>query len=687
MSERPEPIRGRGTRSDPPNRFEPIEVDLDPDGFAPDDERPDPRTRYFRDTSRSALAYNQSPDVPFDASLNPYRGCEHGCVYCLEPNAPVLYADMSWRPLGEVRLGDVLVGFDERPPPGGPRKLRPAIVEAVWWSRKPTLRLVTERCEVIASASHRWLQARDFRWSRTEQLSDGRLLRRLPLVIPEPEDDDYRAGYIGGLSVGDGTLRFEPGQRSDKLGFPQAYWRIALVDRDPLERTVDFLSCLGINAAIRPFSPAVRTSRPMWKVEVRSLALLERVSKILTVERASGSYRRGFLAGFFDAEGHNGTSLRVSQVDLDVLERVRRYAASVGFHFHLERRPGAASTLRLVGSLGERLRFFSACRPALRRKIDRLFGRKPPTEPERVVAVERGSRRDLVDIQTSTGTFFAAGLATHNCYARPTHEYLGLSAGLDFETKIFVKSDAPRLLRAELASPSWKPQVIALSGVTDPYQPVERRLGLTRACLEVLAEVRNPVGIVTKSRLVERDADVLQELARHQAVSAALSITTLDPELARVLEPRAAQPRARLAAIEALARAGVPVGVNVAPVIPGLNDHEIPAIVAAAAGAGARWAAWILVRLPHGVEQLFERWLEDHRPERKGKVLARIRDTRGGALSDPRFGSRMRGEGLYAAQIRDLVELARRRAGMPQRGPELSCGAFRRPGGTQLPLL
>ncbi len=354
MADPPGPIRGRGTRTDPPNRFEPIEVELDPEGFPPDDEQPDPRTIYYRDASRSAITRNQSPDVPFDASLNPYRGCEHGCSYC---------------------------------------------------------------------------------------------------------------------------------------------------------------------------------------------------------------------------------------------------------------------------------------------------------------------------------------------YARPTHEYLGLSAGLDFETKIFVKADAPRLLRRELSARSWKPQVLALSGVTDAYQPVERRLRLTRGCLEVLAEFRNPTGIVTKSRLVVRDADVLQELTRHQAVSVTLSVTTLDPDLARVLEPRAAQPRARLAAVEALAKAGVPVGVNLAPVIPGLNDHEIPAIARAAADAGAGWLNYILLRLPHGVKELFEGWLDDHRPERKAKVLSHVRETRGGRLNDARFGSRMRGEGLYAEQIGELVELARRRARLPARGPELSVAAFRRPGGAQLELL
>ena len=269
------------------------------------------------------------------------------------------------------------------------------------------------------------------------------------------------------------------------------------------------------------------------------------------------------------------------------------------------------------------------------------------------------------------------------CYARPTHEYLGFSAGLDFETKILVKQDAPALLRKELAAAKWQPKVVALSGVTDPYQPIERRLQLTRRCLEVFVEYCNPVGVVTKNHLICRDIDLLSELAQHQAAAAFLSITTLDAELARRMEPRATQPAGRLAAIAELTQAGVPVGVLVAPVIPGLNDHEIPAILDAAAKAGARGAGYVLLRLPHGLGPLFEQWLRQHYPERCDKVLSRLRDMRGGAINDARFGTRMRGEGVLAEQITNLFLLSCRRAGIGHRFPKLSTAAFRRPGGTQ----
>jgi DNA repair photolyase len=265
------------------------------------------------------------------------------------------------------------------------------------------------------------------------------------------------------------------------------------------------------------------------------------------------------------------------------------------------------------------------------------------------------------------------------CYARPTHEYLGFSAGLDFETKILVKRDAPALLRAALSSPRWTPQAIAMSGVTDPYQPVERRLRLTRGCLEVLAEFRNPVTIITKNHLVTRDADLLGELASHRAAAVALSVTSLRPELQRIMEPRTATPERRLDAIRQLAAAGVPVRVMVAPVIPGLTDEEIPAILDAAAQAGARTASFIMLRLPHGVKDLFADWLEAHFPDRRQRVLNRIREMRDGTLNDARFGARMRGSGTYADQIRQLFEAARRKSGLEGGGMELSTAAFRRP--------
>jgi DNA repair photolyase len=272
------------------------------------------------------------------------------------------------------------------------------------------------------------------------------------------------------------------------------------------------------------------------------------------------------------------------------------------------------------------------------------------------------------------------------CYARPTHEYLGFSSGLDFETRIMVKERAPELLREAMENRRWTPQVLALSGVTDPFQPVERKLQLTRRCLGVLAEFRNPVVIITKNFLVTRDIDHLSELARHDAAAVLISITTLDPDLCGVMEPRTSRPSKRLEAIRRLTDAGVPAGVNVAPVIPGLTDEEIPSIVSAAARAGARFAGMTPLRLPYAVKSLFEDWLEAHLPERKNKILHRIEAIRGGRLNDPNFGSRMEGEGIFAEQMAGLFDLACRKAGISGGAPHLSTDHFKRPAGPQMDL-
>ena len=317
-------------------------------------------------------------------------------------------------------------------------------------------------------------------------------------------------------------------------------------------------------------------------------------------------------------------------------------------------------------------------------------------------AAERGPRTEAIpDPSRSAITFnrspdipFGASLNPYRgcehgcayCYARPTHEYLGYSAGLDFETKILVKHHAPKILRRELSALRWDPQVVVLSGVTDAYQPLERRLQLTRRCVEVFEEFRNPISIITKSALVVRDIDLFRKLAEHQAISVALSVTTLDPDLQRILEPRASSSLERLRAVEKLSAAGIPTGVMIAPILPGLTEFEIPAILEAAAAAGASWSGHIVLRLPHGLRDFFDDWLLTHRPLRRNKVLSRLGSLRGGRLNDPRFGSRMRGEGHFAQQIADLFRLWARKQGLDRPAPTLSTASFRRPGGTQLAL-
>lgn len=312
-----------------------------------------------------------------------------------------------------------------------------------------------------------------------------------------------------------------------------------------------------------------------------------------------------------------------------------------------------------------------------------------PDEPDpwKTTRYFRDSARTVLTRNDSPDVPFDVGLNPYRgcshgcayCFARPNHEYLGLSAGLDFESKIFVKMEAPQLLRAELSARRWKPEPIIMSGVTDPYQPAERRFGITRGCLEVLAEFRNPIAIITKNHLVTRDIDLLAELAARDAALVNLSITSMDQKLQRVMEPRTSAPAKRLAAVEALSRAGIPVNVMIAPVVPGLTDHELPAILAAAAAAGARSAGYIPLRLPGAVADIFQRWLSDHFPDRKERVLNRVREMRGGRLNDPNFGSRMRGKGPYWEQIGAMFDTVSRREGLDRERLTLSTAAFRRP--------
>ena len=310
---------------------------------------------------------------------------------------------------------------------------------------------------------------------------------------------------------------------------------------------------------------------------------------------------------------------------------------------------------------------------------------RPPTRFLRDGAETVITRNDSPDISftASLNPYRGCEHGCIYCYARPTHEYLGFSAGLDFESRIMVKEKAPELLRQELSARKWKPEVLVMSGVTDPYQPVEKKLEITRRCLQILAEFRNPVALITKNHLVTRDIDILAEMAGRQLAAVNISVTSLKPELTAILEPRTSRPELRLRAIQRLAEAGVPVNVMVAPIIPGITDEEIPAIVKAAAEAGARTAGFTMVRLPYAVAPLFEDWLARHFPGKKEKVLDRIRGMRGGKLNDSTFGSRMRGEGIFATQIHQLFKVSARRAGLVHPSPELRTDLFRVPGRSQ----
>jgi DNA repair photolyase len=300
----------------------------------------------------------------------------------------------------------------------------------------------------------------------------------------------------------------------------------------------------------------------------------------------------------------------------------------------------------------------------------------------------------IISKNNSPDVGFSAGINPYRgcehgcayCYARPYHEYLGFSAGLEFETKIMVKPRAGELLRRELSHPKYVPQELAMSGVTDCYQPAERKFRVTRSCLEVLADFRNPVSLITKNFLITRDIDVLKELAAYDAVQVFISITTLNADLAAKMEPRASRPSHRLRAVEMLAKAGVPVGVLVAPIVPGLNDREMPAVLEAAKAAGASYAGYTMLRLPYGVKDVFQEWLKTNFPEKLDRIIGTVRSVRGGKLNVSDFATRMRGEGPYAEQVKQMFHVFRERLGFNARAKELRTEHFRRPDDMQMTL-
>ena len=307
--------------------------------------------------------------------------------------------------------------------------------------------------------------------------------------------------------------------------------------------------------------------------------------------------------------------------------------------------------------------------------------------PPPATVVEPDAARSIIARNTSPDIGFDASINPYRgcehgcvyCYARPGHAFLGLSPGLDFETRLFAKHQAAALLEAELAAPRYRCTPIAIGTVTDAWQPIERELRLTRGCLEVFARSRHPVSLITKSSGVERDLDLLAPMARDGLAYAMVTVTTLDPALSRILEPRAPAPWRRLQTIRRLADAGVPVGVSLAPLIPFVNEPEIEAILDAAREAGARHANYVVLRLPHELVEVFHAWLDEHFPERRARVVARLREMRGGRDNDPRFGWRMRGTGPWADMIRMRIDVRLRRLGLGRERPSLRCDLFEPP--------
>jgi DNA repair photolyase len=697
------PRKGRGALSNPQGRFEARRVEAVDDGWLidADDELPALATTVTAEHAKSIISRNDSPDIPFEQSINPFRGCSHGCIYCICGDSQILLASGNTKLLGDLKIDDEIIGTTRL---GFYRRYVKTRVLAHWGTHKPAYRLMlADGTAITASADHRFLGDRGWKFvmeseqgrDRRPHLTAGDKLMGVGMTMGSLEPTSfYKQGYLCGIIRGAGDIRIDSSGRSG-TGVNRNF-RLAMADGDAVRRSGSYLAEFGVQTRAFLFQKAAASAREMHAIGASSRLKYRTIERLIAWPGSEPiDWTRGFLGGIFDAEGtYSDGCIRISNSDHTLCKRIEAGLRYFGFAFNYDAakrsRNFLVRYLRVLGGLREQLRFFQLLDPAITRKRN-IFGQAVKSQAALdIVAIEPlGVSMPMYDITTGTGDFIANGVVSHNCYARPAHSYVNLSPGLDFETKLFYKENAAELLRDELSRPRYVCKSITLGANTDPYQPIERKLQVTRSILEVLREFHHPVAIITKGQLIERDIDILADMARENLAAVHVSVTTLDAELKRILEPRAASAAARLHVIRSLKAAGVPVGVLVAPVIPALNDHEIEHILAAVVEAGAQRAAYVMLRLPYEVKDLFREWLERHYPMRAAHVMSLVRDIRGGRDNDPNFGSRMVGSGAFADLVRRRFDVACRKLALNTvRSRSLNTTLFRvpRPPHSQLNL-
>ena len=684
-----EVVKGRGAPSNPEGRFEIWSREaVDDEWFQDPGEEPSkPKTVISIEHAKSVISRHNSPDVGFAQSINPYRGCSHGCVYCADGDTPVLGGDGRIVALSQLAVGDEIYGtrFD-----GKYRRYVKSRVLAQWSSIKRAYRTTLEDgTTLITSGDHRFLTDRGWKFvkdnppgtqQRAHLTTSNELLGTGAFAKVVDENGDYRRGYLCGLLRGDAYI----GTHKNRGGSVSHQFRLALCDPQALLRAQDYLVEYEIATHEYLFQSASPERKPMYAISASSNARVKAIRDLIAwPSNPTTEWSGGFLAGIFDAEGSfSQTVFRIPNTDPEIIGWTSRCLRSFGLGFVVEdkqtdprRKP--AQIIRLTGGLKEHLRFFHTMGPAITRKLD-LTGQAIKSDAKLcVVNIEPlGKAMRLYDITTETEDFIANGVVSHNCFARPSHAYLGLSPGLDFETRLTAKVNAAEKLREELAKPGYRCEPLTIGVNTDAYQPIERQQKITRSILEVASETNNPVSLITKSALIERDIDLLAPMAAKRLATVTLSITTLDHEISRKMEPRTSAPARRLQAVKRLSEAGIPVYVNVAPVIPFLTDSELESILEASAKAGAIGAGYVLVRLPWEVRPIFKEWLQKHFPLKAEHVMSRIRDMRGGRENDPNFGSRMVGQGEFAQLLGQRFRKAVQRFGLDKPGHELDCKLF-----------
>jgi DNA repair photolyase len=635
--------------------------------------------------------------MPFEWTINVYRGCSHACSYCGHGETPILMADGRTKPLAEVSVGDVIYGtkFD-----GKYRRYVTTQVLDHWSTVKPAYRVTLEDgTELVTSGDHRFLSDRGWKhvidseqgWGRRPHLTvNNKLLGTGKFAAPPEGGPDYWRGYLCGMIRGDGQLGSYAYLRAGRTRDDVHRFRLALVDIEALQRVRAYLAELDVATTEFVFQEAVGARKQLSAIRASSGRSVAAIRDFISWPNApSAECCKGFLAGIFDAEGcYSQGILRISNTDQAIIDRITSCLRRFGFSFVIETRDlnrvKPVTNVRLVGGLREHLRFFHTVDPAITRKRTIEGTAIKHNAPLRVVSIEPlGVDLPLYDITTGTGDYIANGTVNHNCFARPSHTYLNFDAGRDFETRIVVKVNAAELLRRELRRPSWSGAHVAMGTNTDPYQRCEGRYRLTRGVLEVLRDHVNPCSILTKSPLLLRDLDLFVELAATAGFTANLSIGTLDEEVWRRSEPGTPHPKARMAAVKQLVKAGVPCGILMAPILPGISDRpeQLQAVVRAAADAGASHLTPITLHLRRGVKEEFMPWLEREYPE----LVAGYRRLYRGANAPKEVGAAI-GERVRAAKRRYRAFDPRPDPPAARRLPEPAPPPAEPPSATQLSL-
>ncbi len=588
-------------------------------------------TRFYEVRAKSILnRVPESSQVPFRWTINVFRGCTHSCVYCLRGDTPVLMADGRHKPIAELEVGDAIYGTQAGE--SGYRRYARTTVLDKWITIKPAYRVTLEDgTELIVSGDHRLLSNRGWKHvvnsargepDRPHLTTRNRLVGTGGFATQPVHDDGYRRGYLCGIIRGDGTLGSYDLRRSGGGRYTGYRFRLALTDLEALRTAREFLTAAAVDTGERVFQRAVGGRREMRTISAQSASSFDRISELIEWPvMPSVQWCSGFLAGVFDAEGcRSAYAMRIANTDPLILAWTEACARRLGFDTAVDAttNPNGLKSIRIRGGLSEHLRFFHLTDPAITRKRD-IEGQMVKTFAKlRVAEIEPlGQALPLYDITTGTGDFIANGVVSHNCFARPTHKYLEFDAGRDFEREIVVKVNAPELLRAELARPSWKGEHVALGTNTDPYQWVEGRYKLMPGIWEAMRDAGNPCSVLTKSPLLLRDLELMKQINERTEFGAALSVPTLDERAWRATEPRSPNPRARLEAVAELTRAGIRTGVLVAPLMPGINDspEQIAPILEMASAAGAAYVTGIALHLRGDVKNLFFEWLREHRPD------------------------------------------------------------------------